>query len=82
MQRLHRAFDETAGQAVFAGQLARFFALHGEFEGTRTEAERFFRISREEFFSDARPAQPDAPASLDAVLALARRCRDAEREAL
>jgi mxaA protein len=79
MQRLHRAFDETAGHAVFAGQLARFFALHHQFEGTRTEAERFFRISREEFFGEAHRAHSGASASLDAVLALARRCRDAER---
>jgi mxaA protein len=82
MQRLHRAFDETAGHAVFAGQLARFFALHGQFEGTRSEAERFFRTSREEFFGDVRPAHPDAPTSIDALLALARRCRDAERGAV
>jgi mxaA protein len=82
MQRLHRAFDETAGHAVFAGQLARFFALHGEFEDTRAEAERFFRTSREEFFGDARTTHSGAPASIDAVLALARRCRDAERAAV
>jgi mxaA protein len=82
MQRLHRAFDETAGHAVFAAQLARFFAVHGEFEGTRTEAERFFRISQEEFFGGTRPAHSGVSASLDAVLALARRCRDAERAAV
>ena len=81
MQRLHRAFDETAGHAVFAGQLERFFALHGEFEDARTEAERFFGTSREEFFGEAHPGHSGAFASLDAVLALARRCRDAERAA-
>jgi mxaA protein len=81
MQRLHRAFDETAGHAVFAGQLARFFALHGRFEDTRAETERFFNISREEFFGDARTAHSGAAASINAVLALARRCRDAERGA-
>jgi mxaA protein len=82
MQRLHRAFDETAGHAVFAEHLAGFFALHGELAGTRTEAERFFRISREAFFGGSTEAHPDASASLDVVLALARRCRDAERGAL
>jgi mxaA protein len=86
LQRLHRAFEETAGHAVFAEQLEDFFARHREFGGTRVEAERFFSTSRHEFFADAGrahhgDAQRAGRVSLDELIAFARRCREAERAA-
>lgn len=73
LQRLHRAFDETAGRTVFVGDLADFFASRSGFIGARESVERFFDVSRAEFFGDAR-----ADARVDPV-ALCREWRRRER---
>ncbi|HEX7043491.1 MAG TPA: hypothetical protein VF203_02640 [Burkholderiales bacterium] len=74
LRRLHRAFDETAGHSVFAGELEAFFAARPAFAGARRAIERFFAASRAEFFGDAR-----GPAARIDPLALCRECRRRER---
>lgn len=76
LQRLHRAFDAAAGQAVFGEQLAPLFAAHPDLLGLHTDIEEFYAHSQREFFGARTGA-----ASLGAVLALANRCRDAEAAA-
>lgn len=73
LQRLHRAFDAAAGHAVFADRLAPLFDAHPELLGLRTDIEEFYAASQREFFGTHA-----GKAALDEVLALARRCRDAE----
>ena len=71
---LHRAFDATAGQRVFAEDLAAFFARHPHFTSLRADVEAFFAASRATFFGgDA----GDAPELTGLSRALAR----AERRA-
>jgi len=74
LQQLHRAFDETAGRSLFAGELDAFFAARPAFAGARREIERFFAASRAEFFGDAR----GHAVRID-PLALCRECRRRER---
>lgn len=76
LQRLHRAFDTAAGHAVFGEHLAPLFAARPELLGLRAEIEQFYAASQREFFGTHA-----APPRLDEVLALARRCRDAESAA-
>jgi mxaA protein len=76
LQRLHRAFDRAAGHAVFGEGLAPLLAAHPELLGLRAQIEQFFAASQREFFG----THAGTP-SLDEVLALARRCRDAESAA-
>lgn len=76
LQRLHRAFDATAGQAVFGERLGLLFAIRPELLSLRTDIEQFYADSQREFFGVHSGA-----ASLGAVLALAHRCRDAEAAA-
>ncbi|HEV7136483.1 MAG TPA: hypothetical protein VGN43_07605 [Steroidobacteraceae bacterium] len=76
LQRLHRAFDAAAGHATFGEHLAPLFAARPELLGLRPQIEQFYAASQREFFG----AQAGVP-SLEAVLALARRCRDAEAAA-
>ncbi len=76
LQRLHRAFDDAAGHAVFADRLAPLFAAHPELVGLRAHIERFYAASQREFFGSG-----SSSASLQEVLALADRCREAEASA-
>lgn len=77
-RRLHRAFDESAGRALFADDAATAFAAAGSrFAPLRADIAAFFERSRATFF-DTAPARPDEPARL---LALARALRDLERGA-
>lgn len=73
LQRLHRAFDTAAGHAVFGEHLAPLFAGRPELVGLRAEIVQFYAASQREFFG----TEAQAP-RLDEVLALARRCREAE----
>lgn len=73
LQRLHRAFDAAAGHAIFGDHLAPLLAAHPELLGLRTDIEEFYAASQREFFG-----AHAGKAGLDEVLALARRCRDAE----
>ncbi|MFL6622086.1 MAG: hypothetical protein ACJ8NR_05660 [Sulfurifustis sp.] len=72
LRRLHRAFDESAGRSVFAGELADFFARRPGFAPIRPQIEQFFAASRAEFFGAARAGRVDA-------VALCRECRRRER---
>lgn len=74
LQRLHRAFDATAGHTVFREELDEFFAAHPRFTPLREPVEAFFAFSQRQFFD----AGMQAPA-VD-TLALARRLRAAERQ--
>ncbi len=76
LQRLHRAFDTAAGHAVFGEGLGPLFAARPELLGLRAQIEQFYAASQREFFG----THPGTP-GLDEVLALARRCRDAESAA-
>jgi len=76
LQRLHRAFDAAAGHAVFGEHLAPLFAARPELLRLRADIEQFYAASQREFFGDH-----GGGASLDEVLALAARCRDAEAAA-
>lgn len=73
LQRLHRAFDAAAGHAVFGDRLAPLFAARPELIGLRAQIERFYAASQREFFGSGSNS-----ASLQEVLALADRCREAE----
>jgi mxaA protein len=72
---LHRALNETAGEAVFSNRLEAFLQRHPEFTGIRGELDEFFALSRRVFFAEA--ADGDAYAR---CLKLARRARQLERQ--
>jgi mxaA protein len=71
----HRALDQTAGQAVFAGQLDGFVAARPAYAGLRDDLARFFEFSHRLFFTDA---EPDWPSGW--LEDLCRRCAAAERK--
>jgi mxaA protein len=50
---MHRAFDRTAGQRLFAADVDTFLAAHPEQIENRTEVERFFAASRIVFFGES-----------------------------
>ena len=50
LQALHRAFDATAGQGVFAEDLPAFFAGHAAYRGAESDIRRLFEASRRAFF--------------------------------
>lgn len=50
LRRVHRAFDQTAGRPLFAEQLEAFFAEHPRFAQIQSTTEKFFELSRSEFF--------------------------------
>lgn len=74
LRRVHRAFDETAGRAVFAEQLDGFLVEHPQFDALRGKVVEFFELSRQEFFGSGAPAR-----SPDWLLDFCRQCRDGER---
>lgn len=73
---LHRAFDQSAGRALFGEDLDRFFRDHPRFEPAREAIEALFETSRGVFFD---PHRPGPAPQLDRLVALCRRCRDLER---
>lgn len=75
MRRIHRAFDETAGRAVFAQALPEFLARHPRYGPLGAEIERFFELTRLEFFA-GRGTGADAGQWL---AEFCRRCRSVER---
>ncbi|WAC26227.1 nonribosomal peptide synthetase MxaA [Ancylobacter sp. SL191] len=78
LQALHRAFDMTAGQGVFAEDLPGFFAGHAAFRVAEAEIRRLFEASRRAFFGgDVLDAQRIFPPS--ELAALAGRLRAIER---
>ncbi len=50
LRRVHRAFDQTAGRPLFAEQLEAFFAEHPRFAQMQSTTQKFFELSRSEFF--------------------------------
>lgn len=78
---VHRAFDQTAGRALFASQLERFFDHHPRFAGQREAIERFFDESRRLFFGAGHKAQepPARKEEWGRIESLCRECFAAER---
>lgn len=77
---VHRAFNQTAGEVVFAEHLERFFAKQPAFAERRAEVEAFFHRSRRLFFGEASAPQTDTT-DLNWLESLCRTCRAAERAA-
>ncbi|MGH8743431.1 MAG: hypothetical protein ACREUY_04050 [Burkholderiales bacterium] len=50
LRRVHRAFDQTAGRPLFTEQLEAFFAEHPRFAQMQNTTQKFFELSRSEFF--------------------------------
>ncbi len=77
---VHQAFNQTAGEVVFAERLERFFDAQPAFASRRAAIEDFFGESRQLFFGGN--AAPTAR-SVDLLWlqSLCRQCRAAEREA-
>ena len=76
---IHQAFNQTAGEVVFAEHLERFFAKQPAFAKYRTEVESFFRQSRHLFFGEGDVAQ-GGDIGLAQLETLCRVCRAAEQE--
>ena len=84
IRRLHHAFNTTAGHAVFAGELDRFFADNTAFERLRDDIVEFYEVSRTTFFARSNPdpaatSRGDRIADIDRLRVLCRACRDLER---
>ena len=79
---LHRAFDRTFGQTLFAAEIDRFCAKHQAFAPHRERMERFFAWSRRLFFETGGAEDPRAPEARQALLELASGCEAAERKTL
>ncbi|MBC7483719.1 MAG: hypothetical protein H7337_17890 [Rhizobacter sp.] len=75
LQRLHEAFNLTAGEVVFEPGIDRFIAAQPRFQPLRDDIVRFFRQSRREFFATGEPADADRAW----LTGFCRRCRDVER---
>lgn len=77
---MHAAFNATAGRAVFAHDLARFFGEHPRFKPLRAPIAALFTESGTVFYGDGRtPAADDG--SMNRLRDLCHACRDAERSA-
>jgi mxaA protein len=74
-RQLHEALNRSAGEVVFEQGLDRFVAARPAFASLREDLARFLQLSRQAFFAEAAQAPNDAAW----LIALCRRCRDAER---
>jgi mxaA protein len=78
LTRLHAAFDQTAGRAVFADDLGALFRRHDDLMPLRETIEALYAQSRRIHFTE-----PDSKSSeglsFEHMLRLCRRCRDLER---
>jgi mxaA protein len=72
---LHHAFNESAGQSVFAQSLHLFFQKHAHFSGLRADIEQFFQHSRRHFFFVA----TDQALDLQSIKTLAQHLAQAEK---
>ncbi len=72
---LHEALNRTAGEVLFERGLDAFIARRPAFAAVRDDLARFLQMSRAEFFGGASRQKDDGAW----LLALCRRCRDAER---
>ncbi len=75
---MHTAFNATAGRAVFAHDLDRFFVEHPRFNPLRAPISALFAESGAVFYGNGTDATADSR-NLDSVRDLCRACRDAER---
>ncbi|MDT0619742.1 hypothetical protein RM531_14790 [Salinisphaera sp. P385] len=76
-RHVHRGFDHTAGQAVFAADVDAFCRRFPRFAACRDDIDAFFADSRRLFFDQQMPDRDDPWADLEA---LAVALRDAERD--
>lgn len=76
LKLVHDALDRHHGGVLFADRLEAFTARSPAFAPVAADLREFFARSRRTFFGAADPAQD---ADLQWLLALARRCRQAER---
>lgn len=72
---LHEALNRSAGQVLFERDLESFVHRHARFAPLHADLQRFLRTTSTQFFGGA-AREPDDGRWL---VALARRCRDAER---
>lgn len=72
---VHRAFDRTLAEPLFAERLPEFFAGHPVYAGVRGEIEAFFQASYALFFGDG----PASGYGLDRLENLCRACLRIER---
>jgi mxaA protein len=77
LRRVHRAFDETAGAAIFPQHLAEFFTRHPAFSDVQNDAQQFFDASRGQFFSSGNSSE--SAINKKWLLDFCARCRDRER---
>jgi mxaA protein len=78
VSHMHSALNAAAGNSLFTGNLAQFFAQKPAFKAIQTEFEQFFGLSRQVFFEPN--AQHQVGSDPIAWLAqFSRRCRDCER---
>ena len=81
LRTVHRAFDETAGQAVFADDLDAFIAAHPVFVDLVDDIRAFFDFSRRYFFAGTALAVGDNHALIDRLERLVQGCRKRELKA-
>ncbi|MCS3902155.1 mxaA protein [Methylohalomonas lacus] len=74
---VHRAFNEVAGESVFADTLDRLFQKQPGLEGLRQRIENFYQQSRKLFFAD--PALADNASDRMGFAELKHLCRDCAR---
>ncbi|RQW81690.1 MAG: hypothetical protein EHM62_04760 [Methylococcus sp.] len=79
---LHRAFDRTFGQTLFAAEIDRFCVLHQAFAPHRERMEGFFAWSRRLFFDTGIPADSATAEARQSLLELVSRCEASERKSL
>lgn len=81
LRALHRAFDQTFGETLFAGQIQRFCRRHPAFAPLQDRMAAFFTLSQLLFFEPGGAHAVDS-ATRDWLNDLARRCAAAESKAL
>ena len=74
-QRVHAAFNQSAGEVLFEHGVDRFIAKQTALAPLRQDIVRFLRLSQREFFEDAVPRADDATW----LTGFVKCCRDAER---
>jgi mxaA protein len=78
LRRMHGAFNETDGRALFSEQLEAFHARHQRFGGLERPIEWLFVESQSVFFAVGDPALADQ-SRLSHIVGLCRECRERER---
>lgn len=79
LRRLHGAFNETAGRALFAEQLQAFHSSHPRFGGLEQPIDQLFAESRSVFFAPRR-STPANGSDFSRLIGLCRECRARERQ--